>query len=149
MAERSVEPEGQELPAEALPGSDRSAPTAGERGAGGVAVPGEAMPAAGGGKPAVQPSRAGRAWVTIALGLVLLAVLLVFVFQNLHDTTIHFFTASGSIPVALALVLAAIGGAVLVLLVGSIRIIQLRRHVRTAYTEGLRHGRHRPDDEGA
>lgn len=124
-------------------------------------VPSEEPP--GGEAPVVAPpvraTRAGRAWVGIAVGLVVLALLLVFVFQNLHDTTIQFFTAKGSLPVALALIFAAIAGALVVLLVGSVRIIQLRRHVRASYRAGAddarggvvsppraaRRGRHRRD----
>ena len=86
--------------------------------------------------PPVRATRAGRAWVGIAVGLVVLGLLLVFVFQNLHGTTIQFFTAKGSLPVALALIFAAIAGAAVVLLVGSVRIIQLRRHVRASYRAG-------------
>lgn len=114
---------------------------------------GEASPGRGQAPP-VRASRAGRAWVAIILGIVLLALLLVFIFQNLHHTTIHFFTVSGSLPVALALLFAAIAGAVVVLLVGSVRIIQLRRHVRASYSEGASSSRRArsggaDDDEAA
>lgn len=91
--------------------------------------------------PPVKATRAGRVWVAIILGLIVLAVLLVFIFQNLHQTTIHFFTLSGSLSVALALLIAACGGAIVVLAVGSIRIIQLRRGVRRSYSEGAEHSR--------
>ena len=94
--------------------------------------------------PPVKATRAGRAWVAIIRGIVVLAVLLVFIFQNLHETTIHFFSVSGSLPVALALLFAAIAGAVVVLLVGSVRILQLRRHVRSSYAEGARGSGPRP-----
>ena len=92
--------------------------------------------------PPVPVTRAARAWVGIVLGVVLLALLLVFIFQNLHHTTIHFFTASGSLPVALVLLIAALAGAGLVLLVGSVRIVQLRRKVRGS-SPGRREGRAR------
>jgi uncharacterized integral membrane protein len=62
--------------------------------------------------------------------LILLIVMLVFIFQNLHDVKVSFFTASGSLPLALALLLAAILGALIVLCLGSIRILQLRRTVK-------------------
>lgn len=91
--------------------------------------------------PPVKATRAGRVWVAIILSLVLLAVLLVFIFQNLHQTTIHFFSLTGSLSVALALLIAACGGAVIVLAVGSIRIIQLRRGVRRSFTEGAEQSR--------
>jgi len=91
--------------------------------------------------PPVRPTRAGRLWVTIVLGMVVLALLLVFIFQNLHHTTVHFFTASGSIPVALALLFAALAGAAFVVLVGSVRIVQLRKGVRRSFSEGAGHSR--------
>ena len=101
--------------------------------------------ATGTGQPAVTPaaaptppppptgvptSRAGRLWVGLVPALIFLIVLLVFIFQNLHNVKISFFTASGSFPLALALVLAAVAGALIVLCLGSIRILQLRRTVR-------------------
>ena len=68
--------------------------------------------------------------------LIFLVVLLVFIFQNLHNVKISFFTASGSFPLALALLLAAVGGALIVLCLGSIRILQLRRTVRRRSLSG-------------
>jgi lipopolysaccharide assembly protein A len=78
----------------------------------------------------VPPSRAGRLWVGLIPALIFLIVMLVFIFQNLHNVKISFFTASGSFPLALALLLAAVLGALIVLCLGSIRILQLRRTVR-------------------
>jgi lipopolysaccharide assembly protein A len=106
--------------------------------------PGERDPTAtGAGEPAVAPaptppppprgvppSRAGRLWVGLVPALIFLIVMLVFIFQNLHNVKISFFTASGSFPLALALLLAAVLGALIVLCLGSIRIMQLRRTVR-------------------
>lgn len=106
-----------------------------------VPAPSPSSPPAPPAPPAVRATRAGRAWVGIIVGIVVLALLLVFVFQNLHDTTIHFFSVTGSLPVALALIFAAIAGAAVVLLVGSVRIIQLRRHVRASYRAGAEDAR--------
>jgi uncharacterized integral membrane protein len=78
----------------------------------------------------VPASRAGRLWVGLILALILLVVILVFIFQNLHSVKISFFTASGSFPLALIVLLAAVVGSVIVLCLGSIRILQLRRTVR-------------------
>lgn len=101
--------------------------------------------ATGAGEPAVAPtpaptppppptgvpsSRAGRLWMGLLPALIFLILLLVFIFQNLHNVKISFFTASGSFPLALALLIAAVGGALIVLCLGSIRILQLRRTVR-------------------
>lgn len=78
----------------------------------------------------VPPSRAGRLWMGLLPALIFLILMLVFIFQNLHNVKISFFTASGSFPLALALLLAAVGGALIVLCLGSIRILQLRRTLR-------------------
>ena len=78
----------------------------------------------------LHPTRAGRLWAALVPALILLIVMLVFIFQNLHDVKVSFFTASGSLPLALALLLAAILGALIVLCLGSIRILQLRRTVK-------------------
>jgi uncharacterized integral membrane protein len=78
----------------------------------------------------VPPTRAGRLWVGLILALIFLIVILVFIFQNLHNVKISFFTASGSFPLALIVLLAAVLGVLIVLCLGSIRIMQLRRTVR-------------------
>ncbi len=61
--------------------------------------------------------------------LVILAVILVFIFQNSQDAKVSFVTASGRLPLAVALLGAAALGALFVLALGSIRMLQLRRMV--------------------
>ncbi len=78
----------------------------------------------------VPTTRAGRLWVALILGVLLLIVILVFIFQNLQDVKVSFFAASGSLPLALALLFAAVLGALIVLTLGSVRIVQLRRAVK-------------------
>lgn len=63
-------------------------------------------------------------------GLVLFAIMLMFVLQNLRTARVTFFIASGTLPVALALLAAAALGASLVLALGSVRIMQLRKLLR-------------------
>jgi uncharacterized integral membrane protein len=77
----------------------------------------------------IVSTRASRTWVKVLPALVLLAVLMMFVFQNLGSTKITFATASGAIPLALALLGAAALGALSVLVLGSVRILQLRKVV--------------------
>lgn len=81
------------------------------------------------GRPAIRSTRAGRAWLAILPGMVALAVGLVFVFQNTQRARVSFFTASGDVPLAVALFAAFALGAVVVLLLGSIRILQLRKTI--------------------
>jgi len=62
--------------------------------------------------------------------LAVLAVTLVFVFQNLGDVKVTFLFWSGTLPLAVALLGAVALGALVVLALGSVRIIQLRKQVR-------------------
>lgn len=59
--------------------------------------------------------------------LFVLTVILVFIFQNSQSAKVSFMTASGRLPLAVALLAAAALGALLMLALGSIRILQLRR----------------------
>ncbi len=79
----------------------------------------------------IASTRASRAWTRILPALLLLAIILVFVFQNLENTKITFLMFSGTVPAALALIVASALGGLLVLAIGSIRIIQLRKVIRT------------------
>ena len=79
----------------------------------------------------IESTRASRAWTRILPALLLLAIILVFVFQNLDNTKITFLMFSGTVPVALALIVASALGGLLVLTIGSIRIIQLRKVIHT------------------
>jgi uncharacterized integral membrane protein len=85
-------------------------------------------------RPAVPRTRAGAAWISVAFGLLFLVVILVFMLQNLRDVRVSFFTAHWSIPLAIDLLLAATLGGLIVLLLGAVRILQLRvlarRHAR-------------------
>lgn len=88
---------------------------------------------------AVEPSPAGAtiprtktgiAFGSLIAGAIVLIVLLVFILENTQSVKISFFGASGHLPLGVALLLAAIGGGLLVGVVGTARIVQLRRHVR-------------------
>lgn len=77
----------------------------------------------------VVSTRVGRTWVKVLPALLVLAVILVFVFQNSQSAKVSFVTASGRLPLAIALLAAAALGALFVLALGSIRILQLRRTI--------------------
>jgi uncharacterized integral membrane protein len=59
-----------------------------------------------------------------------LIFLLVFILQNGGNATIYFLWGEASLPLGVALLFAAIGGAVLVAVVGAARILQLRRQAK-------------------
>ncbi|MFJ9781399.1 lipopolysaccharide assembly LapA domain-containing protein [Amycolatopsis sp. NPDC101161] len=77
-----------------------------------------------------RPTRISGTWVAVIAGLVVLIVLLIFILQNLDSVTVHFFGAEGSLPLAIAMLFSAIGGAALVALIGGARILQLRKQAR-------------------
>ena len=60
------------------------------------------------------------------MAVVLGIALVDFIVQNTRDVRIEFFAASGHVPVAVALLAAALAGAFLVLAVGIARTAQLR-----------------------
>ena len=56
-----------------------------------------------------------------------MVVLLVFILENAHSVSVRFLGADVRLPLAVALLLAAVGGALLVGTIGAARIAQLRR----------------------
>jgi uncharacterized integral membrane protein len=84
----------------------------------------------------VQRTRAGRVWFMLVPSIIFLILLIVFIAENGQHVEVKFFGASGSISLAVALLASAVAGALIVLLIGSVRIVQLRlatrRHQRGA-----------------
>lgn len=62
--------------------------------------------------------------------ILILVVILIFVFQNSQTAKVSFVTTSGRLPLAIALLAAAALGALFMLALGSIRILQLRKTIR-------------------
>ncbi|MBT1001379.1 DUF1049 domain-containing protein [Paenarthrobacter sp. DKR-5] len=76
--------------------------------------------------PRSEVTRAGVVWVSVAVALVLLVGLIVFILQNQDVALVHFLGFEGSVPVGMALFIAAVAGGVLVGIAGAVRITQLR-----------------------
>jgi uncharacterized integral membrane protein len=74
----------------------------------------------------VHHTRISGVWVAVAVAVVLGVALVDFIVQNTRSVRIEFFGASGQMPVAVALLGAALAGAVIVLTVGVARMTQLR-----------------------
>jgi uncharacterized integral membrane protein len=72
-------------------------------------------------------SRTNAAMWFAILGAVVLAVLLVFILQNLDRVPIEFLGFSGEVPVGVAMLLSAIAGGLIVAIAAGARILQLRR----------------------
>ncbi|MCD4534857.1 lipopolysaccharide assembly protein LapA domain-containing protein [Nocardioides sp. cx-169] len=78
----------------------------------------------------LRGSRTSGFWVAVVgLGLVLL-LLIIFIAQNTRSTTVSFLAWDGQVPVAVAILIAAVAGLFLAGLAGTMRILQLRRRVR-------------------
>jgi uncharacterized integral membrane protein len=75
-------------------------------------------------------TRTGRVWVALVPALVFLILLIIFIAQNGQSAHVKFLGADGHISLALALLISAVAGAVVVLLVGTLRIAQLRLAAR-------------------
>jgi uncharacterized integral membrane protein len=86
------------------------------------------------GKDPLRGSRTSGFWAAVVgLGLVLL-LLIIFIAQNTRETTVSFLAWEGEVPVAVALLVAAVAGLFLAGLAGMLRILQLRRRVRRTRT---------------
>lgn len=82
------------------------------------------------GNPARAPrTRAGAAWVGLCVAAVVLVALIVFMLQNTQPVLVSFLDWQGFVPLALALLIAGIGVGLVALVVGTLRIHQLRKRL--------------------
>jgi uncharacterized integral membrane protein len=82
--------------------------------------------------PPLGHTRLSATWKAIAAVLILLVLLLVFILLNLQRVEVNFYGAHKQVPLAIALLLAVVLGAVLVFTIGSARILQVRARARRA-----------------
>ena len=78
----------------------------------------------------IRRTRVGGVWVGLAIAAVVLVFLLIFILENGQSASIGYFGAHGHLPLGVALLLAAVGGALLVIIPGTGRIVQLRLAAR-------------------
>jgi uncharacterized integral membrane protein len=76
----------------------------------------------------IARTRISGTWVAALVAMIVLIFLLIFILQNLTPATVYFLGAAGSLPVGLAMLFAAVAGALLIALFGSARILQLRHN---------------------
>jgi uncharacterized integral membrane protein len=95
-----------------------------------VPTPSEPQARAGWPKEPVTRSRSGVLWTGLILSALVLLFLLIFILQNSALVQINFLGASGTLPIGVALLLAAIAGLLLVAIPGGLRILQLRKAAR-------------------
>lgn len=77
-------------------------------------------------RKATHGPRSSAAWARIVVAAVALVVLLVFILQNTKSVRISFFTLNGTMPLGVALLLAAVGGVLIAGVAASLRIWQTR-----------------------
>lgn len=75
----------------------------------------------------VKFTRAAALWSALITGLLVLVVLLVFIVQNTESASMAFLGWHWTLPLGVQILLAAVGGALITVMVGAARIIQLRR----------------------
>ncbi len=75
-------------------------------------------------------TRASAVWVATGAALLLLILLIVFILQNSTKVEVHYLGLTGTIPLGMALLIAAVGGGVVVAIAGAARVTQLRMYAR-------------------
>ena len=108
---------------------------------GGSAVPEDAAPPVP--EPEVAPeapvarrdrpvprTRWSAAWAGVCAAALALVALIVFMLQNTGSVEVTFLWMHGTLPLAMALLIAAVGAAILTMVFGAGRITQLRRLAR-------------------
>lgn len=78
----------------------------------------------------VKRSLAGGTWAALIIGALLLIALLVFILQNQQQVELNVLTWTFSFPAGIAYLFAAITGALIMALVGGVRMLELRRQVK-------------------
>ncbi|MHA6759003.1 lipopolysaccharide assembly protein LapA domain-containing protein [Streptacidiphilus sp. PAMC 29251] len=74
-------------------------------------------------------TRTGTAWASIVTAVLLLILLVIFIAQNTHPVDVSFLMLHGRFPLAVALLAAVAGGALVAVIGGTLRMVQLRRAV--------------------
>jgi uncharacterized integral membrane protein len=77
-------------------------------------------------------TRAAAAWFATGAALIVLVLLIILILQNQTVVEVKYLWFSGSLPLGTALLIAAIAGATVVMLIGIVRLTQLRINARRA-----------------
>ncbi len=77
-------------------------------------------------------TRTSGIWAGVVALVVLLVLLAIFVLQNVQPVQVSYLGWEGQAPLASALLIATAFGALIAVIAGTLRILQLRRRVRRA-----------------
>ncbi|KUI35183.1 hypothetical protein AU195_09830 [Mycobacterium sp. IS-1496] len=86
----------------------------------------------------VHFTRAAAVWTAVIVGLLILIVLLIFIAQNTESVELAFLGWHWSLPVGVAILLAAVCGGLIASLAGAARLFQLRRAAKKNYKAAMR-----------
>lgn len=86
---------------------------------------------------AVHFTRAAALWSALIVGLLILTVLLVFITQNTESVEMTFIAWHWRLPLGVQILLAAVLGALVTVMAGTVRIYQLRRAAKKNLKAGL------------
>lgn len=81
------------------------------------------------GRGTVPHTRTGYTWIALVVAALLGIVLLIFILQNLAKVAVKLLFWQVDLPLGIMLLLSVIGGALVMALVGGVRMLQLRRSV--------------------
>ena len=83
-------------------------------------------------EPNHRPTRIGAAWVALIVAAIVLIFLLIFIVQNSGPVQIRYFGFEGTVSLGVAMLFAAVAGALTAALLGTVRILQMRKKSRQA-----------------
>ena len=78
----------------------------------------------------IDRTRTGGLWVAAIAAAVVVLLLLIFILMNGQQVEVDLFGANPNLPLGVALLLAAVLGALIVALLGTARVVQLRHVAR-------------------
>jgi putative membrane protein len=91
----------------------------------------------------VPRTRTSATWIGICAAALAVVALIIFMMQNTANVEVTFLWMHGTLPLALALLIAGVGVTILAMIVGTLRITQLRRLFARRSRES-----HQPDTSG-
>ena len=83
-------------------------------------------------KPNRRPTRIGAAWVALIVAAIVLIFLLIFIVQNSGPVQVRYFGFEGTMSLGVAMLFAAVAGALTAGLLGTVRILQMRKRAKKA-----------------
>jgi uncharacterized integral membrane protein len=90
-------------------------------------VDAEAAPGGGRHPAHAAPTRTSASWTAVVAAIVVLIGLVIFIAENTQRTTVSFLGIHGHAPTGVVVLVSAVVGAAIVAIVGTARILQLRR----------------------